>query len=367
MRGFLARRAWRLATAVCAVVAAAAGGAFAASAFTTSTTATTVIQACAKDSTGDLRLVSNVSLCKASEHGVTWNVQGPKGDQGDTGATGPQGPQGDPGPQGQPGPKGDTGATGPQGPAGTTFAGSSCSAGGTSGTVSVTFASDGSSTIKCDTGSSGGTGGDTGGGGDNGGTSCGTPPTYPNGSAVCDNGTFVFVCYSGYADADGNPANGCEVNLLTDAQNCGSVGNNVTSLFSHAIGGCVNGQGVIVACQSGWFDADGNPADGCESNLPNCESVMHFDGLGQTFYDCAALGAYSQTLADEAANAWARGHGNVNVIAVTCTNGDLAVEAGDGSTWAVWTYNGSTKGHVSSGAGTLGGGTCPSLSDQTWE
>ena len=42
-------------------------------------------------------------------------IQGPKGDQGETG---PQGPQGDPGDTGPQGPKGDPGDTGPQGPKG---------------------------------------------------------------------------------------------------------------------------------------------------------------------------------------------------------------------------------------------------------
>ena len=42
-------------------------------------------------------------------------IQGPKGDQGETG---PQGPQGDPGETGPQGPKGDPGDTGPQGPKG---------------------------------------------------------------------------------------------------------------------------------------------------------------------------------------------------------------------------------------------------------
>ena len=54
-------------------------------------------------------------------------IQGPKGDQGETGPqgpkgdqgeTGPQGPKGDPGEAGPQGPKGDPGDTGPQGPKG---------------------------------------------------------------------------------------------------------------------------------------------------------------------------------------------------------------------------------------------------------
>ena len=67
---------------------------------------------CVNNSTGGIRIVSKATVCKATEHKISWNQVGPRGPQGPQGATGPQGPKGATGPQG---PKG---ATGPQGPPG---------------------------------------------------------------------------------------------------------------------------------------------------------------------------------------------------------------------------------------------------------
>jgi hypothetical protein len=264
-RRFLARRAGRLAAAACAVVAVAAGGALTASALTGGADSTGVIHACSNPGNGNLRLVAAASQCHSGEQAVEWNVAGPQGPKGDKGDTGPQGPKGDTGDAGPQGPKGDTGDTGPQGPAGPALSGSACTAGGAAGTVTVAFASDGSGSIRCDTGST-----PPGGGGTTtttGQVDCvGSPPPYSNGSAVCDNGAYVYVCFAGYADVDGNPADGCEVNLMTDPKNCGRPGNDWTSPALHATFACVNGEPVLVTCDPGWSDLDDNPANGCEFN-----------------------------------------------------------------------------------------------------
>jgi hypothetical protein len=76
------------------------------------------------------------------------------------------------------------------------------------------------------------------------------------------------ACNPGFGNADGNPANGCELNLQTDVHNCGSVGNGITNQFPNAIAACVNGEAVLAACKFGFGDANGNPTDGCEVNLP---------------------------------------------------------------------------------------------------
>jgi hypothetical protein len=197
-RGFLARRALRLATAVCAVGAAAAGGALATAALTSATPPTTgVLTACVKSATGDMRMVSDASQCKNGETATSWNVQGPagpsgaKGDTGVTGLqgdTGPSGPKGDNGDPGAPGAKGDKGDPGPALSSLDSLNGAPCGSG--TGTVSVQYAADGTVTLRCVTGSGGG-GSDGGGGG---GSGCGTPPTIPHGTAVCNNGSFAVVC-----------------------------------------------------------------------------------------------------------------------------------------------------------------------------
>lgn len=76
---------------------------------TTGIPAVRVVKACAKKSTGELRLVTSRKKCRANERFVKWNVKGP---------TGPNGPTGSTGPAGSAGPAGSTGPTGPTGPSG---------------------------------------------------------------------------------------------------------------------------------------------------------------------------------------------------------------------------------------------------------
>jgi hypothetical protein len=201
--------------------------------------------------------------------------QGPKGDsgatgaqgpKGETGATGPQGPKGDTGAtgpqglQGDKGDKGDNGAVGPQGPAGPGLSdisqldGTACAVGSTAGTVGVTTASDGAITLKCNADTSGGGGG----------TGCGTEPaSVPNSSWTCAGTTWQLACDANFADVDGATANGCEVDLLTDPNNCGGVG--VKATLPHATASCVSGVVTLASCDIGYYDADGIASDGCET------------------------------------------------------------------------------------------------------
>jgi hypothetical protein len=82
------RAAGYLAVAAGGVMFGAGGLAFAASG------SGNVIHACANKKTGALRLAAT---CKRNERRVLWQVHGPQGLQGATGARGPQGIQGSPG------------------------------------------------------------------------------------------------------------------------------------------------------------------------------------------------------------------------------------------------------------------------------
>jgi hypothetical protein len=62
---------------------------------------------CVNNTTGASRIVSKATICKSTEHKISWNEVGPRGLQGS------KGNQGNPGPQG---PRGPQGPTGPQGP-----------------------------------------------------------------------------------------------------------------------------------------------------------------------------------------------------------------------------------------------------------
>jgi Lamin Tail Domain/Collagen triple helix repeat (20 copies) len=133
-------------------------------------TSTDVITACATDGTGRLRVISNGGSCRSHEHRLSWNVRGPQGapgPAGPAGAQGERGPQGETGPQGAPGEPGAAGPAGPAGPPGpqgergpqgengrglTSFdelAGLPCTAGGHSGTVSISYGTGNEATIVC--------------------------------------------------------------------------------------------------------------------------------------------------------------------------------------------------------------------------
>lgn len=72
-------------------------------------------------------------------------------------------------------------------------------------------------------------------------------------------------CLEPFADCDGLPANACEVDLLTNALHCGECGNACAA--PHAYLSCENGSCVFDGCQPTYYDADGDPANGCECYL----------------------------------------------------------------------------------------------------
>ncbi|MBN8644022.1 MAG: thrombospondin type 3 repeat-containing protein [Planctomycetes bacterium] len=90
-----------------------------------------------------------------------------------------------------------------------------------------------------------------------------------NGTRACINGTcFVASCNTGFANCNGLYSDGCEVNLNTNTNNCGACGNACTPGPRVTAVACVNGSCKITGCQAGWFDANGIFADGCETNAP---------------------------------------------------------------------------------------------------
>jgi hypothetical protein len=94
-----------------------------------------------------------------------------------------------------------------------------------------------------------------------------------NGTPSCNNGQCAIACNQGFADCNGNPADGCETNVTNDASHCGGC-NTPCTLGAHAAGAaCQGGMCVNTSCQQGWFDIDGNFGNGCE-----CRG----DGVGAT-------------------------------------------------------------------------------------
>ncbi len=110
------------------------------------------------------------------------------------------------------------------------------------------------------------------------------PGILPNATAIC---TYpgvctIAACNTGYSDCDGVPGNGCEINVVTDINNCGLCGLSGASLPNVASASCVNGAIVINSCNAGFANCDGNPSNGCEVNLQtdvnNCGSCAYVVG-----------------------------------------------------------------------------------------
>jgi hypothetical protein len=104
---------------------------------------------------------------------------------------------------------------------------------------------------------------------------CGNACELPHATGTCANGTCEFsACATGYADCDGLASNGCEVELASDANHCSAC--DVGCARPNRAVACVNGACVAGACQQPYADCDGKAENGCEANLDgdaqNCQS-----------------------------------------------------------------------------------------------
>ena len=95
------------------------------------------------------------------------------------------------------------------------------------------------------------------------------------------------VCAEGYADADGDAANGCEARVKLHDGRCVDA-TDCETLAHVATASCVAGKCQIDACAEGYADCDGNPKTGCEMNGSS------------NFYRCGARGTCTD--ATESAN-----------------------------------------------------------------
>jgi hypothetical protein len=85
-----------------------------------------------------------------------------------------------------------------------------------------------------------------------------------NATGVCLAGACGLTCAAGFADCDGNAANGCEVNTQTSISHCGACG--AVCARNNAVVACMAGVCGITGCATGSGNCDSNPANGCETN-----------------------------------------------------------------------------------------------------
>jgi len=98
-------------------------------------------------------------------------------------------------------------------------------------------------------------------------------PAPPNAQPACSEGECgLGPCLEGYADCDGDPQNGCEIDLRVTVGHCGACDNACADLPS-ATPGCAEGRCGVGECAQGFDDCDGDPENGCE--VPLATSVGH--------------------------------------------------------------------------------------------
>jgi hypothetical protein len=106
---------------------------------------------------------------------------------------------------------------------------------------------------------------------------CGNVCSSTNGTASCSSSTCSIACNAGFANCDGNASTGCEVSVNTDPTNCGACGH-VCSV-AHGSAACVSAVCQVASCNAGFADCDNNAATGCETPLAgdpnNCGACGH--------------------------------------------------------------------------------------------
>ena len=114
-------------------------------------------------------------------------------------------------------------------------------------------------------------------------TACGMVCSVANAGAGCSNGCYLRSCNFGFDDCDGNEKNGCELNVLSNNQNCGSCGTPCAGV-PHAKNNCVNGACQLISCDAGYSDCDGMLVNGCEAatntDANNCGRCANKCGQG---------------------------------------------------------------------------------------
>jgi collagen triple helix repeat protein len=100
-----------------------------------------------------------------------------------------------------------------------------------------------------------------------------------NGTSACTNGVCgIGSCNAGFADCDKNPSNGCETNLANNVFSCGACG--LACGAPNGTPACIGGACTVASCNAGFANCDGVASNGCEMNL--LTSAINCGACGRT-------------------------------------------------------------------------------------
>ena len=120
----------------------------------------------------------------------------------------------------------------------------------------------------------------------------------------------TIACAAPTADCDADELNGCEASLLTTVADCGFCGNDCGALPNVLTAACADGVCGIGTCDVGWADCDGLVENGCEGDgtdadadgFPACNDACPADPAKQDtgLCGCGAVDSNVDTDGDAA-------------------------------------------------------------------
>ncbi len=118
--------------------------------------------------------------------------------------------------------------------------------------------------------------------------SCGEHCDIPHAQAGCDSGLCVIAqCDEAFGDCNSDASDGCETYLNNDLENCGACGK--TCQLDHAQAICRQGMCTTDSCDDGFGNCNRDLSDGCEADLSSdtencgsCELVCEYQNAAGT-------------------------------------------------------------------------------------